>query len=449
MKILICAHRFLPRFVGGVELYTLQVAQALQALGHDVQVVAGEPSDRSDDAIVIGDEVFEGVPLRRLAFDPGRRPSRYRVVGYDPDMAAQLAGALEEWSPDVVHAINFSSLTGTIMQLARRSGFPVAFTAADFATICLRGTFLQDNERLCDGHEEIRRCARCLTQDDSLSALLYNAIGYMPKPLLKAAARIGEWLRPNPISGAVLDMPQRWTTLRLLLKQLDLIIAPSTVMRDMLVLNGVDPARIVISVYGVRPPLSPLPAKEPAPYVRFAFIGRITRDKGVHLLVQAFDSLSHTNGARLTLYGVSERRAYVDNVRKIAAGNPNIILAGYLDNVKIYRTYRQIDVLVTPSIWHENSPITILEAHANRTPVISSDVRGVADLVDHEVNGLLFKRGDQVDLMRQMQRCIGDPELLPRLTAGIRPIKTINEDAARLVELYQQIESQAHRTNLL
>jgi glycosyltransferase involved in cell wall biosynthesis len=441
VKILLCAHRFLPRFVGGVEVYTLQMAQALQALGHKVQVVTGEPGDRPDDTIMVSDEVFEGVPLQRLGFDSQRRPARYRVVGYDPDMAARLAGALEEWAPDVVHVINFSSLTGTIMQLAKRSGFPVAFTAADFAPICLRGTFLQDDERLCDGHEEIHKCARCLAQDSSLFALLYNAIDHMPEPLFKAAARLGEWLRPNLISGTILDMPRRWTTLRPLLKQLDRIIAPSTVMRDMLVLNGVDPGRIVISVYGVRPPLLPLPAKEPAPYVRFAFIGRIARDKGVHLLVRAFDSLPHTNSARLTLYGVPEKRAYADNVCKIAAGNPNIILAGYLDNVEIHHAYRQIDVLVTPSLWHENSPITILEAHVNRTPVISSDISGVADLVDHEVNGLLFKRGDQIDLMRQMQRCIEDPELLPRLTAGIRPVKTVGEDAAGLVELYQQIES--------
>jgi glycosyltransferase involved in cell wall biosynthesis len=440
MRILLCAHRFLPRFVGGVEIYTLQLARALQALGHEVRVVTGEPGDSLNDALVVSDEVFQGVPLRRLGFDPRRRPARYRVVGYDPDMAPQLAGALQEWSPDVVHVINFSSLTGTLMRLAKHSGFPVVFTAADFAQICTRGTFLQDNECLCDGHEEIRKCARCLAQDNLFFARLYDALDHMPEPLFKAAAHIGEWLRPNLISGAILNMPERWTTLRPLLQQLDRILAPSTVMRDMLVLNGVDPDRIVISVYGVYLPPSPLPAKEPAPYVRFAFIGRIAYDKGVHLLVNAFDTLSYnTNNAKLTLYGVPEKRTYAEDVRKIAAGNPNIILTGYLDNVEIHHAYRQIDVLVTPSIWYENSPITILEAHANRTPVISSNVRGVTDLVDHEVNGLLFKRGDLVDLRCQIQRCIEEPELLPRLSAGIRSVKTIEEDAVGLVKLYQQI----------
>ncbi|GAB4545007.1 MAG: glycosyltransferase family 4 protein [Anaerolineae bacterium] len=440
MKILLCAHRFLPRFVGGVEVYTLRLAQTLQGLGHDVQLVTGEPGDRPDNALVMTEEVFEGIPLRRLAFDFRRRPSRHGLIGYDQDMAAKLAGAIEKWSPDFVHAITLSALTGTVMRIAKRSGFPVVFTAADFAPICVRGTLLQDGEKLCDGREESHKCARCLAQDDPLFARVYEMIDHLPQPLLRAAAHIGEWLRPNLISGSILDMPQRWTTLRPFLKQLDLIIAPSTAMRDMLVLNGVDPKRIVISVYGICPPPSPLPTKQPAPHVRFAFIGRIAYEKGVDLLVRAFDSLPSGDRAKLTLYGVPERRAYAENIQKITAGNPNIILAGHLDNAEVYDTYRQIDVLVTPSIWYENSPITILEAYANRTPVISSDIPGVADLVNHEVNGLLFKRGDPLELARQMERCIEEPELLPRLSTGIRPIKTIYEDAVGLVELYRQIE---------
>jgi glycosyltransferase involved in cell wall biosynthesis len=63
-------------------------------------------------------------------------------------------------------------------------------------------------------------------------------------------------------------------------------------------------------------------------------------------------------------------------------------------------------------------PLTILEAYAAGTPVITAGTGGMAEAVTHDVNGLHFRLGDASDLTRQLQRLVNAPELLRRLQAG-------------------------------
>ena len=51
-------------------------------------------------------------------------------------------------------------------------------------------------------------------------------------------------------------------------------------------------------------------------------------------------------------------------------------------------------VLKQPSVWPENAPFVIKEAFAAGAPVVASDAGGMAELVDHEKSGLLFRQGD-------------------------------------------------------
>ncbi|MBK7766259.1 MAG: glycosyltransferase [Sulfuritalea sp.] len=72
----------------------------------------------------------------------------------------------------------------------------------------------------------------------------------------------------------------------------------------------------------------------------------------------------------------------------------------------------ELDVLVVPSLWHENSPLVIYSAQAARCPVIGSDVEGIAEVVRDDVDGLLFQRGNVAALMQTLLRVTGRSELL-------------------------------------
>lgn len=114
-------------------------------------------------------------------------------------------------------------------------------------------------------------------------------------------------------------------------------------------------------------------------------------------------------------------------------------MMGRFEQDRIGEVLAGIDVLIVPSIWYENSPLVIKEAFAIRTPVIASNIGGMAELVTHNVDGLLFKQADSADLARQMRRVVEHPELLESLRNGIRPVKSIDKEVHELEAIYREL----------
>jgi glycosyltransferase involved in cell wall biosynthesis len=95
-----------------------------------------------------------------------------------------------------------------------------------------------------------------------------------------------------------------------------------------------------------------------------------------------------------------------------------------------------MDVLVVPSRWYENGPGVIFEAFAAGVPVVATDLGGMSEFVRPEKDGLLFGLEDHDDLARQLRRLLEEPGLLESLRAGIRPVKTVQENVDELETLY-------------
>jgi glycosyltransferase involved in cell wall biosynthesis len=74
-----------------------------------------------------------------------------------------------------------------------------------------------------------------------------------------------------------------------------------------------------------------------------------------------------------------------------------------------------------PSISNEVAPLVILEAATRHIPVIASNYIAMIDMVDHEVNGLLFENGNSEDLYKQMLSIINEPRLLDDLKRNVQP----------------------------
>lgn len=127
-------------------------------------------------------------------------------------------------------------------------------------------------------------------------------------------------------------------------------------------------------------------------------------------------------------------------LRKMAT-SPSIFFEGIVPNNKIATILSRIDVLIVPSIWFENSPLTIHEAFMAGIPVITSNIGGMADLVTHGVNGLLFNVGDPRELKKAMLKIIESDTLLKTLRKGIPPVKSIQENGLEIEQLYKQLIS--------
>jgi glycosyltransferase involved in cell wall biosynthesis len=83
--------------------------------------------------------------------------------------------------------------------------------------------------------------------------------------------------------------------------------------------------------------------------------------------------------------------------------------------------------------------LIIYEAFATQTPVIATNLGGMAEAVSHEVNGLLFEKGNTKDLANQMARLLVDHGLVEKLKRGIPKVKSIQDEANEFEAMYYSI----------
>ena len=94
-------------------------------------------------------------------------------------------------------------------------------------------------------------------------------------------------------------------------------------------------------------------------------------------------------------------------------------------------------MLVVPSVWYENMPLTIWEAFRNGVPVVTSDFGGMAEAVRDGQSGLLFPRGDARALAAGLGRLAADRTLLARLARGRPDVPDMGPIVDRLLEVYR------------
>jgi glycosyltransferase involved in cell wall biosynthesis len=230
------------------------------------------------------------------------------------------------------------------------------------------------------------------------------------------------------------------------LQQADLILAPSEFLRNIFIKQGIDPAKIVYSRNGLDTShwlTSAAKNGTASTELQIGYIGQLSYHKGVHLLIEAFNRLNFSRRpARLKIYGALDAfPKYTRQLQEMANSNSAIEFLGRFDNRRVAEILHKTDVTVVPSIWYENSPIAIMEALTTGTPVVTTNQGGMPELVQHNINGLLFKVGDVDDLTRQLQYLLDEPELVATLASRAQPIRMIEDEMTQLSSLYQRVLS--------
>jgi glycosyltransferase involved in cell wall biosynthesis len=104
-----------------------------------------------------------------------------------------------------------------------------------------------------------------------------------------------------------------------------------------------------------------------------------------------------------------------------------------------------VDWVIVPSGWWENAPLTILESFRVGRPVISSDIGGMAEMVDHGVNGFLFRRNDSADLAQTMKKAASDKGIWEQMVASLPAVPMMSDVTARHLALYGDLVTQTQK----
>lgn len=173
----------------------------------------------------------------------------------------------------------------------------------------------------------------------------------------------------------------------------DSIIAISAFERQRGIEIGIDPARLALVMNGIAdlPPSPAEPCTPDAP-LRLLFVGRLDRQKGFDLLLDAIGKLGDSVSLRVAGASV------VGGEGSLEALPANVQLLGWLDEGQIARELAACDVLVVPSRW-EGFGLVAVEAMRAARPVIASRVGGLPEVVQDGETGLLFTPGDVGELV--------------------------------------------------
>ena len=237
-----------------------------------------------------------------------------------------------------------------------------------------------------------------------------------------------------------------WPIFGRCVQSVSLFLAPSRFLREQFVAFGIPPEKILFHECGLQTDtIQPAP-KTLAPQKNggerslvFGYIGVVDPVKGVHLLVEAFQTLPQ---AELRIYGGEAAYApYPDEkrFRSRLANSARIRCMGRYEQHELGRILAEVDVVVVPSIWYENAPLVIREAFLAHTPVITADFGGMREWVTDGVNGLLFEPRNIDDLRQKMMRFITEPDLVARLSRAFPAVRSIRADAALLEQHYRRL----------
>lgn len=323
---------------------------------------------------------------------------------------------LKDVAPDVVHFHHFLGFGVEAIHAARRA-LPGAVLVAT----------LHEYLAICNNHGQMvkaRNGALCRTASPAECAVCFPEIG------------AGTFLR-------------REMFIKTLFEQIDMFLSPSRFLLDRFAAWGLAPAKLGFLENGIEvgaiAPARPLPDGK-GRRGRFAYFGQLNQFKGIKVLMEAVarvpaehwgsDAVLNVFGGNLEL----QPEAFQKEFRALlAAAGRRIRLFGSYRSADLPALMREVDWVIVPSTWWENSPVVIQESALHGRPVICSDIGGMAEKVRNGIDGLHFRAGSAESLVDRLVEALRHPELWERLRARIRPPLGHIEAARRHDALYRRL----------
>jgi glycosyltransferase involved in cell wall biosynthesis len=454
MKIAHVIHAFPPFSRAGSENYVEALARE-QLRRHEV-VVFHRVADPARPEYEVSEGRAGEIPVVRVN-RTFRDLKSFRDTYRSDPVAAAFGAFLERSRPDAVHFHHTTCLSTTCVHEAHRREIPVVYTLHDFWLLCPRGQLVRRDLSLCERHTDAD-CVRCMAWQ-----LRVRGGHARVRALFGRASRLARLRLPKELyrrfasrpfareDAALAEIRERTAHVLETCALVDRFVAPSRFVKSLHVEFGIEADKITVADNGFdlsraqREPLVPRAASEP---LRVAYLGTWIPSKGVHVLVEAVRELD-PEAVVLDVHGYAPPydgfEDYAGHLRRLAGGAQHVRFHGAYAPEDVPTLLAQVDVLVVPSTWYENSPLTLHEARIAGVPVVASAHGGLLELVEHEVDGLVFQPGSAAALRAALERLAGDRALLERLRASSRGVEDIRDHARALEMLYAKLRPRESR----
>jgi glycosyltransferase involved in cell wall biosynthesis len=315
----------------------------------------------------------------------GRGALMFRTV-WASDTYHDFGTLLEREKPDVVHVHNtFVMISPSIFSACRKRGIPVVQTLHNFRLLCPGAQFLRDG----------KICEDCV--DHSLLRSVWHGCYRDSRPATASVALMLAWHRR---AGT-------WDEL------VDRHIALTDFARNKFIASGFAPDKIVVKPNFVDPD----PGAKQNPGTSALYVGRLSKEKGLHTLLDAWKLLPKS--CSLDIVGDGPEREELE-AEAHRSGLYSIQFRGRLSHEESLAAMKSAGFLILPSEWYEGFPMTIAESFACGTPIICSKLGAMEEIVDESRTGLHFTPGDSEDLARKVEWAFAHPSELATMGRAAR-----------------------------
>jgi len=378
----------------------------MQRVGHYVEVLTyGFKEDEGfslKNGAMVKRYKYQGIPVISIRHQNVPQDIRFVFEIFDAEIEPLIKTIITIKSYDIIHVAHPVRL-GTAIKISILSGLPIVLTLTDFWLACPRGIAVTSKGELCRDSEEGTRCIR-----DCFGDMYKNKI-----------------------------MDRRFE-INAILKNIDCIVAATDSLKQIfeesypeltlsLVRFGEDYSDVVTNKRTY--------SKDSV--ITLGFLSTLQPHKGAHILLEAFNKATSSN-IQIRIYG-----HYFENEDYY-----NTLIKNYKNKVEFCGEYRyedmpiilnDIDMIVVPSVWWENSPLVLLRALAHNVPAIVSDLGGMTEIVTDGENGFVFEAGNVESLAEILDKLGRNPAILNEMKANIRHPPRIEEEAFEYELIYSKL----------
>ena len=379
MHILMLAQFYAP-IIGGEERHVQDLAIELVKRGHKVTVATLHTPGAAEF------EVEHGVKIYRIKSTTQRARWLYSQAERthapplpDPEVVSALRRIVDHERPDVVHAHNW--FLYSFLPLKLWSRLPLVVSLHDYSLRCTQKRLMRDGS-VCSG-PSLGKCIQCAAAHHGGMTGRVTAVAHqLTKPLVRSS--VDMFL---PVSHATA------TGNGLIENRLPFQVIPNFITDNR-------PA----SQENIDEYISQLP-----PDGFLIFVGDLSRDKGVDVLLRAYAGLQQA--PPLVLIGRKRPDTPADLPK-------NVMHLGSWPHAAVLEGYRRSSFGLLPSVCPETFGIVVIEAMSMGKPVIASRIGGLPDIIIDGENGFLVPPGNAIALQQSMQRLLDDTKLRARLEEG-------------------------------
>ena len=402
MRILMLS-QFYPPIIGGGAIHTRSLSVELVSRGHDVVVATLWHQGQAEFELDRGVRVYRvRSSMRRVPRLFSNDERQYAPPFPDPEVMLALRRVIAHEQPEIVHAHNW--LVYSFLPLKAWSGARLIVTLHGYDLVCVKATLLYHGSN-CDG-PGFTKCLGCAAEFYGLAKGTTTVLSHWVMDLFRRGA-VDMFL---PVSQAV-AVGNGLVGSRF----------PFQVVHNFI------PDDVGVPQGDIEPYLAQLPAED-----YLLFVGALSRQKGVDVLLRAFAGLA--NAPHLVLIGYP-----TPEWSTLSLDCPtNVFVFKNWPRYAVMEAWRRSVMALLPSVGPESCPTVVMEAMSAERPVIASRIGGLPDLVADGETGFLVQPGDPSALQQAIEQLLADPNLRRRMgQAALR--KVVEFQASTVVPRIEQV----------